>query len=1057
MKANPSPKLGFVFSGQGSQWHAMGRELLHRYPVYRNSVLGASVFLRGLGCPWDAIEELSRDEKDTNVNDAEFSQPLCTITQVALVDLLESFGVRPATVVGHSSGEIAAAYAAGALSKYAAWKIAYFRGLLASRLTAPETRSKTQGAMMAVGLSASEAKPYLQQVAAELGCERLVVACVNSPLNVTISGESAHIDHLKTMLDSAPGGAIFARKLRVEVAYHSFQMLEVADEYLQRIGQLHVPTMSGHLPTMVSSVTGTWIPRADLANPEYWVRNLVSPVLFSDALATMAAAAGSTTSKPKLDGSHARAVALTELVEIGPHSVMQGPSREILRSIGKDSVIRYLSALVRKQSAISTVLDLAGRLHCLGHPVRLQQVNALQPSHLKASKAVISNKVLATLPEYPFNHAKSYWVESRLSKAYRFRKNNRHELVGAQAFDWNPLEARWRHFIRLSDMPWVEHHKINGTTLYPASGMLVMALEAVKQLADPEKLLTGFLFRDVTFHSALSLPDGGEAVEVNLHVRPRKDSSEKDAGWHDFRIYKYDPASRSGSGTEWQENCNGSIQLVYAEARAENDQDELGTAKEVQAWKEDRLGRVARAKGVCTQKADPEQLYQQLAASGYNYGPTFQAIKDLTYDDNSMVATVQTYQWARHFEGHDPTTIMPHTVHPTTLDTILHTMLAVYTRGGTQKIATTIPTFVDRMWVSARGGLSAPGAEAVTVCTAGRRLGLRESESSIVVLDAGGKEVLIDVEGFQTTAVAADSVGDEAQQQAKPCYTVDWKPDLSLLSREEFQRFCHDSIPNPDPEPVEWCAELDLLLLATVKRTLTALQGKPVDSLEEYQRKYYDWMQHRMSSLDAQTLARLDDDALVSALAAKLATGNKQAQFYSAVAQDHVNLLADDKRALDLFFTGSLVGNYYSEAILAPCTSRLRAVVDAMAHNNPSLRFIEIGAGTGSMTDQLMKALNTRNNGEEPTTTPRYSRYTYTDLSPSFFSAAKHKYRDQGDRLQFKTLDITKDAETQGFEVGTYDVVVASGVSIFPHRHRAIIIYHLIPNISSLSGSPCHF
>lgn len=775
---------------------------------------------------------------------------------------------------------------------------------------------------MAVGLSAADAQTYVDQVSADLGSERLVVACVNSPVNVTISGEVAHVDYLKTLLDAAPGN-IFARKLKVGVAYHSFQMREVADEYLERIGKLTLPSVSGgskhgYLPAMVSSVTGKWIDRADLAQPDYWVRNLVSPVLFSDALATMCANSGANKSTAaKLNGSHVRTAAISELVEIGPHSVMQGPSREILRGIGKEGALRYMSALVRKQSAVGTVLDLAGRLHCVGHPVKLEQVNNSRTG-LKSSA---SNKVLAMLPEYPFNHAKSYWVESRLSKAFRFRPFNRHDLVGAQAFDWNPLEARWRHFIRLSDLPWVDHHKINGATLYPAAGMLVMAIEAVRQLADTAKELIGFVFRDVAFHSALQVPDGSDGVEVNLHMRPRKDSGEKDAGWHDFRLYKYSAAGTSSSsgGGEWHENCNGSIQLVYAEA--EGDDDQMGTDKEQRTWRDSRLSRVSEVKDTCSQTAEPVKLYEQLAASGYNYGPTFQGITDMTHNGaDSAVATVQTYRWSRHFEGADPGS--DHIVHPTTLDSILHTMLAVYTRGGSQKIATTIPTFVNRMWISARGGLSAAQAEAVTVCTAGRRSGLRESESSVVVLDAECKDVLIDVENFQTTAVAADSevqsYDAEIQQQqlAKPCYTVDWKPDLDLLSTTELQRFCDGSVQNLGPEPLEWCTELDFFLTATIKRTLKPLEGNVPE--EGYRRKYYDWMQHRMATLDtldAGMRARLDDDEFLDSLANKLAAGNKQSQFYAAVARDHAALLADDKKALDLLFTGDLVGEYYGEAV----------------------------------------------------------------------------------------------------------------------------------------------
>lgn len=120
------PRLGFVFSGQGGQWFAMGRELLW-YPSYRKEILAAGDYLQSLGCPWSAIgeflskrkalcvltfllqDELCRTESKSNLDKPDFGQPLSTILQVGIVNLLKEFGIRPSAVVGHSSGEIAAA------------------------------------------------------------------------------------------------------------------------------------------------------------------------------------------------------------------------------------------------------------------------------------------------------------------------------------------------------------------------------------------------------------------------------------------------------------------------------------------------------------------------------------------------------------------------------------------------------------------------------------------------------------------------------------------------------------------------------------------------------------------------------------------------------------------------------------------------------------------------------------------------------------------------------------------------------------------------------------
>ncbi|KAL1615108.1 putative PKS/NRPS-like protein biosynthetic cluster [Diplodia seriata] len=145
------PSIGFLFTGQGAQWYAMGRELL-AYPVFKETVELASDFIASLRCPWSVFDELLKSEEESRIDEPYIAQTLCTVIQIALVDLLSSWGITPAYVLGHSTGEPAAAYCAGALDQRSAWRISYYRGMIASR------PASTKGSMLAaLWASASDA------------------------------------------------------------------------------------------------------------------------------------------------------------------------------------------------------------------------------------------------------------------------------------------------------------------------------------------------------------------------------------------------------------------------------------------------------------------------------------------------------------------------------------------------------------------------------------------------------------------------------------------------------------------------------------------------------------------------------------------------------------------------------------------------------------------------------------------------------------------------------------------------------------------------------------
>jgi acyl transferase domain-containing protein len=206
-----NPQLVFVFTGQGAQWPRMGAELLNDFPVVRESFAKMEYTLANLPspCPWSLREELLKPAKDSLVPNATYSQPLCTALQCALVDLLRSFGICPQAVVGHSSGEIAAAYASGALSLHDAIIVAYQRGMCSSKI-------KKSGAMAALGLGRKEVERFLRP--------GVGLACENSPESTTISGDAETVDLVMATIKSARPET-FVRRLQVDKAYHSRKLL----------------------------------------------------------------------------------------------------------------------------------------------------------------------------------------------------------------------------------------------------------------------------------------------------------------------------------------------------------------------------------------------------------------------------------------------------------------------------------------------------------------------------------------------------------------------------------------------------------------------------------------------------------------------------------------------------------------------------------------------------------------------------------------------------------------------------------------------------------------
>lgn len=398
---------------------------------------------------YDVSEELGKSKQTSQVGKAEFSQPLCTAIQIIIVNILRTWGVDPAAVIGHSSGEIAAAYACGALTMQEAIICAYTRGL------ATKHQDKA-GAMAAIGLGADEVRPLLP--------EGVVVACENSPSSTTLSGDSEGIDRvIETLKNDASEREIFARRLHVDKAYHSRKsslthfffggngkernknerrmnlrglLTNNLLDHMKEPGVLYERLLAPHISSKAASVpfystvTNQVFHNEGCLSPSYWRSNMEGPVLFNTTMQKLL-------QERKSSGN-------CILLEIGPHSALAGPIRQILKA-AQTPATTYVSTLTRDSDETQSMLSAAGQLFVNGADIRFDVMNP-------------SGRVRTDLPRYPWHRDARYWHESRLSSEWRKRRFPHHEFLGSRVHDCGDLEPVWRNVLKLGDVPWCRDH-----------------------------------------------------------------------------------------------------------------------------------------------------------------------------------------------------------------------------------------------------------------------------------------------------------------------------------------------------------------------------------------------------------------------------------------------------------------------------------------------------------------------------------------------------------------------------------------------------------------------
>ncbi|KAJ0161949.1 Lovastatin diketide synthase LovF, partial [Colletotrichum tanaceti] len=753
--SRPPPELVWIFTGQGAQWAQMGKELVEQEPLFRRRIDSLDEVLAGLSesPSWTLKEMLLAPKDESRLSEAEFSQPCLVAIQVALVDLLRSWGLAPSAVVGHSSGETAAAYASGAITAEEAILVAYHRGQITRVIKA----AHRGGGMAAVGLGR-------EQVEARFLRPGVIVGCENSPSNVTLSGEGDVLGEILGEIRSRHPEVV-ARSLRVECGYHSREFLSLslsvfissssstssptkkpiehmqsaAGDFTSRLEGLSLQNKPPRVP-FYSSVTG--VKNTDMS-ASYWVRNVVSPVLFSTAVQAV------------LDDLESPV-----FVELGPHSALAGPLRQIMQARNRTAL--YVPTLVRDQDAVGTLFKAAGELWSAGVDMDVAAVNP-------GGGAVF----LTDSPTYPWHHKEEFWLEGRLPRSWRFRPFAHHELLGSRVEETSDACPAWRCNLRLQDVPWLRDHVVGHDAVFPASGFVAMVGEALRQLTGGSDVVVDFTLNHVSLEVVLAL--GDEAVELVTVLNPTTRSRpplghQQQQQQPATTTYDFSISSLSAGSKTWVKHVSGQCRAGSARNPV------LPPAAEMPSATAHQLPLPRRVSAT--------SFYNTWRRFGLNYGAAFRGLSGVSSHVSESKAAATLLD-----DGHSAYSNAVYAVHPATLDASMHVAMVAGCRGLERNYKRLeVPDFFQEIYVRK------PTGSIQVVASAGAPGQLRNASSAANIIGVSGGEVVIDISGLQVRAVDYNNNSsssknlDEGEKDTHAGVVLEWKPDIDFASPAQLLR-----------------------------------------------------------------------------------------------------------------------------------------------------------------------------------------------------------------------------------------------------------------------------
>ncbi|KAJ5683579.1 hypothetical protein N7462_006744 [Penicillium macrosclerotiorum] len=894
------PKLLGIFTGQGAQWARMGAELVTSSSLAVDCIDSLDLALQSLPREdrpsWSLKNEILKDGSSSRIGEALFSQSLSTAVQIMLVTLLNAAGVYFVAVVGHSSGEIAAAFAAGYLSAADAMKIAYYRGL---SLQYSRTNVGTRGAMMAVGTSLEDAQELCDMPSLK---GRICVAACNSSTSVTLSGDADAIDEAKLIFEDEKK---FCRLLKVDKAYHSHHMISCAAPYIAAMQKccITIQKRQNSRTAWISSVYSKNIDDInDSLTDTYWSNNMVNPVLFSQAVSFALGAAGP----------------FHMALEVGPHPALKGPALQIIQDVSGD-ILPYSGTLARGKNDREAFASSLGALWAsLGdHLVDFSKFTT------RVTNDEQHPRLLKGIPSYSWDHDRVYWHESRMSTVLRSGRDKFHHLLGTKCPDSSQNELRWRNYLHSREIPWLRHHQVQGQIVFPAAAYISSATQLlIEQYGLSSIQLIDF--QDLVIGQALVLEENfGVEVIFSLTITETQSNLVRAT----FNCH-----SNANKGTTSMSlHASAQVSIIFGNCNHDSLPPRIGSQDPFL-------------------QLDEERFYSSVSELGFGYSGPFRALSGLSrkMDEATGMIAVPTEQ---------DTATDPLIIHPATLDGAIQSIMLAYCFPQDGRLRSLyLPTKIDRIRInpSSCKSLAGPGTF-LPFYSSVADVKFAELSGDVDIYSSDGRFTVVQLQGLHTTPLVPLTSATDI-----PLFTeMTWGPgeptgrdadssDLSWLTEKceasiDLERIAyfylkslHSSIPFADRERLNWHHRH---LLSYALHCVSLVEsGTHQFALTQWQ-----------SDTKSEILRIFDRNS-----------GDVDFQALRLVGESLPDIVRGEVNILDILMKNDMLSQFYSETIgMQSYLHEMARMAGQISNRYPHINVLEIGAGAGEATEFLIREMDT--------------------------------------------------------------------------------------------------
>ncbi|VAW80204.1 Polyketide synthase modules and related proteins [hydrothermal vent metagenome] len=1029
---NTQTTIGFLYTGQGSQYPDMCKDLYDHDEVFRDSLDLSAKILEPL-LPLPLIDVLYGQHQSA-LDQTEYTQAALFAIEMALSALWKSWGVEPDYVLGHSLGEYVAACVSGVMTIAEGLSLVAERGRLMQALPVKggmlsvlgnETIIKEVVAKFTNNKTSpsDESIDDSQARSLESQCDSHIVeiSAYNAPGNLVLSGQAIALDNVQGLLEQA---GIKTRRLKVNTGFHSVLVEPMLDEFRQAVNKVNFKKPN---TPFISALTGQRVDE-EVTETSYWTRHIREAVNFRAGIQTLQQAE------------------VTVLLEIGPAPILLALARQSLeteRGLSRhkaqetqkrptNSAISYLPSIRQNFNNHQTMFKSLAKLYISGTEVHWQ---ALDKGY---------QRYRVKLPTYAFQRQR-YWIDEPTGQSIDTKKlmamkvgaARIHPLLGEKlSLAGSNQSETWFSQVLSSTSPlYLQDHQVFGQTVFPAAAYIEMVFCAGQQLLRSDQLQ----IRQLRLQTALVL---NEATEVQTVL------SKGESGHYEFEIFSRQAIAES---TEWIKHVSGVLHVHSDQAKETEAEFNVSTLQ----------SRIGRTHSV------PE-LYAQYQNIGIDYGTEFQSIIKLDGGDGESLAQIKrpvkknvshpviadTLKLDRSPENELDASV--YQFHPTLLDGVFQAAAVVF--GSEIQEQSYLPAGIESLTFYAK-----PDQEVTAYCiksdsqeTSGERLSV-----NIYLLNADN-EVAAVISNLHYKKAHRTHYTEQAKLPlSQCCYAMDWSvkpirleriashymPKVSdmanrlnhlipeavkLYQVKDYQKF----LTQLDNVSIEYIIQLlnnlgfdhSVTDSFTVKSLL-----KQIDILPKYHQllerflsiltlhKHLSESEGQWQVLDWPS--PLSPDQHLQQLSNQYSSYQSEINLLKSCGNNLSKILSGELEATEIIFPDGDISAasdlYHNSPILHTLNSLARSSIQAIIDALPAgrlLRVLEIGAGTGGTTSKVIDLFSDVN-----------SEYYFTDISQIFLSNASNTYKNKS-FMRYSLLDIEQDPLSQGFHVAQFDLVIASNV-----------------------------